>query len=279
LTIAGVCAAWTLASSAVAQDAGAPSPALAEKPPEADTEKLAKQLANPVSSLISVPFQNNVDCCYGPSNAAFYTLNVQPVVPVSLNQDWNVIVRTILPIVNHPSVAPGVPSAFGVSDVTQSFFFSPKRPVGGWIVGIGPAMVYPLGNAQLGSQKWSAGPTFVVLRQDGHLTYGMLANQVWSFAGKSTRSEVNQMFLQPFVSYTQKDSTSYTLSTESTHDWVTKSWNVPLIIQVGHIYRFGHQLVQLQAGAKGYATSPNGGPGWGLRFNATLLFPKKPPVG
>jgi hypothetical protein len=261
------------AGPATAQDAaGSTSAGGASAPP--NEAAVAQAIANPISSLISVPFQNNIDCCYGSNKVAFYTLNIQPVVPVSLSTDWNVIVRTIMPIANRPATAPGVPSSFGFGDVTQSFFFSPKASVAGLIIGAGPVFVYPLGNSVAGGQKWSAGPTIVVLKQQGSWTTGVLANQVWSFAGRSSRANVSALFLQPFVNYTMRDTTSFTLSSESTYNWNGGAWTAPVIFSVGKIFRFGAQLVQLQAGAKGYATTPAGGPGWGLRFAATLLFPR-----
>jgi hypothetical protein len=156
---------------------------------------LAKQLANPIASLISVPFQNNFDCCYGPNGVPRYTLNIQPVIPFKLNDDWNLITRTILPILSQGSVAPGVPSSTGLGDVTQSFFFSPTRPVDGVTWGIGPVFLYPTGNSTFGSRKWGAGPTAVILKQESGWTYGALANHIWSYAGDSITSNVSSTFL------------------------------------------------------------------------------------
>src|SRR5262249_39830895 len=136
----------------------------------------------PVASLISVPFQMNYDCCFGPSDGGRYTLNFQPVVPLSLTSKWNLIVRTIVPVVYAESTAPGSGSAFGLSDTTQSFFFSPKAPVHGFILAAGPVILWPTGSSELGSKKWGAGVTALVLRQQGGLTYGVLANHIWSFA-------------------------------------------------------------------------------------------------
>ncbi|HEY1415889.1 MAG TPA: hypothetical protein VGF42_08390 [Caulobacteraceae bacterium] len=260
------------ASPVVAQETATPSDASA---PAQDAAELAKKLANPISNLISVPFQNNYDCCYGPAGGGRYQLNVQPVIPFSISTHWNVIVRTIMPVIYQGTIAPGAGDSFGFGDVTQSFFFSPKAPVAGLIVGAGPVIVYPLGNAQLGSQKWSAGGTFVVLKQAGHWTIGLLANHVWSFAGDSSRAPVSATFLQPFLNYTMRDSTSFTFNTESTYNWIAHSWSVPLNANLGHVYRFGRQLVQLSAGPRVWLTTPAGGPGWGVRANVTLLFPRR----
>src|SRR5262249_39937383 len=158
-------------------------------------------LNNPVSSLISVPFQNNFEFKPGPNNDGFkYTLNFQPVIPVSLTKDWNVIIRTIVPIIDQTDVVAPNTSEGGLSDITQSFFFSPKKPVAGMTIGAGPVFLYPSATDDLlGSEKWGAGPTLVVLKQEGPWTYGLLFNHIWSFAGDEHRNYVSSTFLQPFV--------------------------------------------------------------------------------
>jgi hypothetical protein len=261
-----------------------------------EADKLAKQLSNPISSLISVPFQANEDFGYGPSHNGYkFTLNIQPVIPISISKDWNLILRTIVPVVsqhdlfyveNLPKDSPLQPqnrSQDGLSDTTQSFFFSPKKPGPfGLIWGIGPVFLYPTGtNDLLGTGTFSIGPTVVVLKQLGGLTAGALMSQLWSVAIEEHRRSLSQMFLQPFVAYTLKTHTTFTLSTEATANWNNDpgdaKWTVPLIFQISQILKVGKQPISVQVGGKYYTDSPRYGPDWGVRLNVTLLYPTARP--
>lgn len=249
----------------------AAGPAVAD---ESEAE-LAMKLQNPIASLVSVPIQSNWDFGIGPEDAMRYVANVQPVIPFSLTSDWNLITRTILPIVHAESPVAGGREATGIGDILQSFFFSPKEPVAGWIVGGGPALLYPSATDRLlGGEKWAAGPTAVALRQRGGWTYGMLANHLWSFAGTSRRQHVSRTFLQPFLSYTTKTHTSFTFNVETTYDWANDQGTVPLNWMVSQLLRVGTLPLSLQFGPRWYAERPDGGPEWGLRFAVTFLFPK-----
>jgi hypothetical protein len=236
--------------------------------------ELAKKTLNPVADLISVPFQYNADFNIGPKDATRSTLNIQPVIPIGLNEDWNLIVRTILPVINIDSVADGVDSKNGIGDVTQSFFLSPKKPVDGWILGAGPAFLWPTGTDGLSGRKWGLGPTAVALRQEHGWTYGMLANHIWSFAGSDSTANVNATFLQPFISYTFKTHTSITLNSETTYDWNESEAIVPVNLLVSQILKIGKLPVSIQAGPRYYAEGPSGNADWGFRFDFTLLFPE-----
>lgn len=240
-------------------------------------EELAKQLANPISSLISVPLQANFDPDVGADKAGRrFTLNVQPVIPISINRDWNMISRTILPIIDQNNVVPGAGDQTGIGDITQSLFFSPKESRNGITWGVGPVFLLPSGSEDLlSSKKWGIGPTGVILKQDGPWTYGMLANHIWSVAGNDDRRDISSTFLQPFLSHTTKDSWTYTLNLESTYDWKEKDSTVPVNGTVSKLTRFGNQRVSLSAGLRYYIKSPDEGPkGWGVRFGITFLFPR-----
>lgn len=237
--------------------------------------ELAKKLQNPVADLISVPIQNNWDFNIGPEDAMRYTANIQPVIPFSIAEDWNVITRTILPVIYAEEPVKGVGDKSGLGDTLQSFFLSPKKPVGGWVLGAGPVFQWPTSTDDaLGNGKVGAGPTAVALRQAHGWTYGALVNHVWSFAGQGDTPSVNNTFLQPFLAFTTKKFTTFTVNTESTYAWDQEQWTVPVNFMVQQLVKFGKQPVAFQAGYRYYAEKPDGGPDWGLRFAVTFLFPK-----
>jgi len=242
-------------------------------------DELAKKLSNPVASLVSAPFQSNIDFGAGPDgDGVKYTLNIQPVIPISINEDWNLISRTILPYVYQSDIVnDGGNSQSGFSDTVQSLFFSPKEPgAGGAIWGVGPVIMLPTAtNDSLGTEKWGIGPTGVLLYQKGPWTYGTLANHIWSFAGEDDRAEVNATFIQPFVSWGGLgNGQTVAVNIESTYDWNSEQWSVPMNVVYSKLKPIGGQLVQFSVGARTYLETPDNGPEWGLRFIITLLFPK-----
>ncbi|TCK02697.1 hypothetical protein CLV83_4394 [Marinobacterium mangrovicola] len=241
-------------------------------------DELAKKLANPVSNLVSVPFQFNFDFGGGIDDDGFRsTLNIQPVIPFSLNDDWNLISRSIMPLVYQDDfVDDDGLSQYGTGDLVQSFFFSPKEPTSnGLIWGVGPVIMAPTAsNDSLGSEKWAAGPTGVVLYQHGPWTYGTLANHLESFAGEDNRADVSATFVQPFINYGAGGGLTYALNLEATYNWETEQESVPMNMMVTKVMQLGNQTVSIGGGAKAYLAGPDNGPDWGLRFVFTMLFPK-----
>jgi len=239
-----------------------------------NADELAKQLSNPISSLISVPFQFNYDYGGGPNDDGdnFYT-RLQPVVPIELTDDWSVIVRTIMPFSYVDDIFPE--AVLGMGDTTQSFFFSPKDSgIEGFTWGAGPAFLYPTATEiELGTGKWGIGPTAVVLQQIDKWSIGMLANHIVSFAGEEDRPDVNQTFLQPFAAYALGDGQTLSANLEATYDWEAEQWSVPTNITYSKVFPAGTQHMSWMIGGRYYFVTPENGPEWGIRSGLTFLFP------
>ncbi len=242
-----------------------------------DNTELAKKLSNPISDLVSVPFQFNWEQNVGPKDQTRFILNVQPVMPFSLTPNMNLITRVIVPFVSQPPLAEGGLAAAGVGDVLTSFFFSPnKRSTLTW--GVGPVISLPsTAEPTLGTEKWSTGPTIVALKQVGPWTVGALWNQVWSFAGNTDRADVNQMFVQPFLAYTTKTALTVTVQSESVGNFNadTDKWTIPINLLVSKVSSFGVLPASYQIGFGGYAVHPDVGPSWKVRGAIVLLLPRR----
>ena len=263
---------------------------------------LQKATQNPVANLISVPLQNNSNFGIGPYDRTQNVLNIQPVIPVGISPDWNLIVRWITPIISQPApgtanlevygIEEGTPAFFaaqnvqanasvnGFGDMQPTFFFSPAKPHK-LIWGAGPIFVLPTATSKvLGQGKFSIGPSIVALAQPGHWTVGALINNIWSVAGPSDRSDVNQMLLQYFVNYNLKKGWYITSQPIITANWKASSgnvWTVPFGGGVGRIMKLGFQPVNLSAQFYGNAAHPTSGSPWGVRAQIAFLFPKLSP--
>ena len=251
------------------------SPARAEM----SKEELAKLSQNPIANLISVPFQNNTNFSYGPQDGTQNILNIEPVIPVTLDSDWNLITRTILPLIWQPPVAQGQGNVFGLGDMQFSAFLSPSH-ASGWIWGAGAIAQLPThSNSELGNNNWGLGPTAVVLRleKDDPWVYGMLINNVWSLGTSSGAPAYSNLLFEPFVNYNLPGGTYINSVPLITANWEASSgnkWTVPLGAGVGHIFHLGRLPVNAQLGAYSNIVRPDNGPTWQLRAQVQFMFPK-----
>jgi hypothetical protein len=240
---------------------------------------LAQELTNPLADLITLPVQINFDRDLGPADRGTKTVtNVQPVIPFALSEKWNLISRTIVPIVYQDDVFPGQGSQFGLGDVNLSLFFSPRAPTAGGVIwGVGPVFLLPTAtDSLLGSRKWSAGPAGVALTNRGRWTLGVLANHVWSFAGDDARQDLSNTFVQPFVSYTWPSAWTVSMQSESSYNWKSEQWSIPFNVSVSKLIRVGRLPVSLVAGVGQWLESPAAGPeGIRFRLQANLVLPKR----
>jgi len=257
--------------AAIAQGTGTHS---VDKGAQNDAAEIAKQLQNPVANIISVPFQSNFDFGGGPDDDGFrYTLNVQPIIPFSLNNDWNLITRTIIPFVHQDKML-DLDSQSGLGDITQTFFLSPAKP-GSLIWGAGPVFLYPsASDDMLGTEKWGVGPSVVVLKQANGWSLWTLVNHIESVAGDDTRGDVSMTYINPGISFQTKSLTTFLLQTESTYDWEADQWTVPINAGVSQLFKIGNLPVSIGLQGRYYAEKPDGAPDWGLRLVVTPVFAK-----
>jgi hypothetical protein len=256
--------------------------ALAEGPADGGATALAKAAQNPIADMISLPFQYNANLNYGPEPATQSVLNIQPVVPFHLSPEWNLITRTIVPLISQPELAPGQGRTNGLGDVQFSAFLSPAG-ASEWIWGAGAIVQAPSATDDvLGQGKWGLGPTAVALHlaRGDPWVYGALINNVTSVGGQKDRPNVNQMLIQPFINYNFPDHPGRYLSFSPiiTANWEASQssdrWTVPLGLGIGQVMRWGRQPVNLQAAAYYNVDKPQYGANWNIRLQLQFLFPK-----
>jgi hypothetical protein len=270
------------AAARVALAAGSVAAAVLAAPAQAapSAEELAKLAQNPVGNLISLPFQNNTNFNVGPLDGTQNILNIQPVIPIELNRDWNLITRTILPLIWQPAFVTGEGRRFGLGDLQLSSFVSPSQPgPGGLIWGAGAIVQAPTDTNELGNKNWGLGPTAVVLKlQKGDpWVYGVLANNVWSLTDSKRGGAYNAMLVQPFLNYNLPGGTYLTSSPIITADWKADSdqrWTVPLGIGIGHIFHLGRLPVNTQLSGYYNVVRPDNAGTFQLRIQVQLMFPK-----
>jgi len=244
-------------------------------------EELARAAQNPVASMISVPFQNNTNFNLGPEEKTQNVLNIQPVIPIDLSDKWNLITRTIVPVISQPAFMPGQERRNGMGDIQLSAFLSPKAPTSSGIIW-GAGMIAQFDTAssdRLGAGAWGLGPTAVVLKIVGPWVFGGLINNVWSVSEDSGRDQVNAMLIQPFINYNFPDIPGryLTFAPVITANWEADSdnrWTIPLGLGIGQITKFGQQPVNMQASVYYNVETPEFGADWQLRLQLQLMFPK-----
>ena len=258
------------------QSALAEDTSMAKQGKDAD---LAQELTNPIADLMTIPIQMNYDRDIGLLDDGWkLQTNIQPVIPFRLTDDWNLISRTIIPVIYQDDIFPGSGSQFGLGDINLSLFFSPRKPsAGGLIWGAGPVVLLPTAtDSLLGAKKWGAGPAAVTVAMRGPWTMGALANQIWSFAGDSGRQDISNTFVQPFAAYTWPSAWTLSVQSESTYNWKIEKWSVPINAAVSKlVLLWGKLPVSLQAGVGYWMESLETGPeGFRFRLQANFVLPK-----
>jgi hypothetical protein len=253
------------------------TPALAEM----SATELAKAAQNPISDLISLPFQNNINLNYGPEKGTQNVLNIQPVIPIHVNSEWNILTRTIVPLIWNPSLGPGDGATNGIGDIEFSTLLSPANP-GKWIWGAGPITQLPTNsNRELGNKNWGLGPELVVLHKDAESAwvFGAVINNIWSLSSSKQGGSYSTGLIQPFVNYNVPGMPGFYLMSAPliTVNWNAEGnnkWTVPLGGGVGKIFHIGKLPVNSQLNAYYNVVTPDFGANWQIRVQMQFLFPE-----
>jgi len=247
-----------------------------DEQPEESAAELAKKLANPIASLISMPFQNNTDFGIGPNNGSKNTLNIQPVLPLSLSDKVNLITRLILPVISQYNITGLGNSEFGLGDVVLSTWLSPSQSKGGLTWGAGTAFLIPTGTDDfLTAKKFGVGPTAIALYQANGMTVGALVNQIWSVAGDEDRGDVNTLFFNPFLSYNWKSGAGIGAGLEITQNWEANTTTVWFSPTISAVTSLGTQKTQFTIGPRFNFAAPDGSKAdLGIKAQIVFLFPK-----
>jgi hypothetical protein len=243
-----------------------------------DAPEIAKQAQNPIASVISVPFQNNATFGVGEYSRVQDSLLIEPVIPFRLTSDWNLITRTIVPVTEQPTLAPGLGNVSGLGDVQLSLYLSPVKPFGGLIWGVGPSFSFATASDRsLGTGKDSAGLSTALLTIQGPWLVGVLITDVASIGGQADRKSVHQFLMQPFVDYNFSHGWYLASSPIMTANWKATSgnkWTIPLGGGGGKIVRLGHMAINTYVQAFDDVVRPHEGGTWALRLQVQLLFPR-----
>lgn len=277
---------WTVEARAQTAPAAAPEVQIAvgdvsnngEATAGASDSALAKKLQNPIGDLISVPFQDNLNFNVGPHRDTQTVLNIQPVIPFHLNSEWNLITRTIVPLIWSPTNEPGPSVPFGLGPTTFTAFLSPRTPTNGWLWGAGPIVQLPTGtDPSLGSNVWGLGPATVVVKTAGPIVAGVLVNNVFSLGGSKgpPGSRYSLLTINPFFNYNFGGGWFIGTVPIITANWDAPStkWTLPIGLQGGRLVKIGGKLpVNILAGAYYNVVRPTYGATWQLRVQVALIF-------
>ena len=240
--------------------------------------QLAQDLFNPVADLYTIPFEMEFNRNIGPADEGErLQLNIQPVIPISLNEDWNLITRTILPVVSQKDIFPGAGRQSGIGDLSLSLFLSPQAPTKRGVTwGVGGVFLMPTASDELlGTEKWSAGPTFLALGQRGPWIFGALTAHAWSYAGDSDRDDISATEIWPWFGYTWPTATTLYAMSDMGYDWKNEQWSIPVDVGISQLFEVGPIFVSADLGVGYWAQSPEyGAEEWRFRFQVNLVLPK-----
>jgi hypothetical protein len=235
-------------------------------------QELAISVHNPFEDFVKVPIQSTTGFQLGRSHKVGDAWNIEPLVPFSLTADWDLMARPSLTV----AYAPTPHEQSGLADLQTSFFLTPHNATT-WIWGAGPIFQFPTASSsELGTGRWSAGPTAALVYSKGPWFDAILAYHLMSFAGNRGRGSVNQTYIEPEVSYNFESGWYVDCDPPMTFDWTADAangWTIPMGADVGKAFNVESQAMSFQVGAYDLLKRPDGAPQWIIRVSATFLFP------
>ena len=240
-------------------------------------QKIAKQARNPLPDQINIPIMPTFN--FGPGHVTQFVLEIQPVIPFHLPNDWNLVTRTDLTVINQPGTEPGQGDTFGFGDTQFWAFVAPPNTVAPALIwGVGPTILFPTASANvLGGGKWGMGPAAAAIYDIGPWEVGLLVSNVWSFAGDRSRSAVNLMTIEQDLQYSWPSGWYLTYGPTVTADWTASSsdrWTVPVGAGVGKALQIGQLALNLQVEAYDNVVRPAGTSAWSLILTLQFVFPE-----
>lgn len=239
--------------------------------------ELARKMQNPVSDRISFSFEDRINFGVGLNDDVQNILNVRSLYSFNLGDEWNLVNRTIVPVVDQPEPVSGSGDQFGLGDISSTFFLMPRSSRFA-IFGVGPVVSFPTATDEtLGTEKWRVGPAAVVVSMPGRWIFGALVNNLWSVGGDSNREDVNSMAIQSFLFYNFPSGWYLVSSPIIRAVWTADSddrWIVPLGGGVGKIFQVGKQSMNASVQAFYNVEKPGAVADWSLRLQLQFLFPK-----
>jgi len=240
--------------------------------------ELAKEEKNPFANLFQVQIENDFGFGGDTGDRLQYEMTLRPVIPININNSWNLITRSTFSVSSMPESDSGAGRITGASDLATEFYFSPDK-ANPFFWGFGPVLGIPTASdISLGTGKWTLGPGFAVIKQTEHWQYGVLVNHVWSFAGDKNRGNVSSTFIQPGLYYTWGNGWTLGLDAESTYDSMAapgERWTVPVQASITRVTNLPRLPISLSLGVIPYAVAPAGSPSISVNFTIALLFPRK----
>ena len=268
LCVVGLLLSAFLAAPAYAQQSSTPAPS----PGALSNQALAIAVHNPFEDFVKVPIQSTTGFQLGRSHKVGDAVNIEPLLPLSLNADWDLITRPSLTI----AYAPTPHEQSGLADLETSFFLTPAKN-STWIWGVGPIFDFPTASSsELGTGRWSAGPTAALVYSEGPWLNAILTDQLMSFAGNRERGSVNETYIEPMISYNLESGWYADVDPQMTFDWTAEAanaWTIPMGADIGKAFNLGSQSLSLQGGAYDLLKRPEGAPQWIFRVSLTFLFP------